>query len=139
MAWCSFAGGLALANAGLGAVHGLAGPLGGVMTGPHGAIAGRLLPAVLRENRAVAPLPMHKRFEEVEQWLAHVFKAPADQAIDSLEYWVDEWGLPRLGQMGLAEQEIEAIASAAQSASSMRGNPVKLTDTQLVNILRRSI
>lgn len=139
MAWCSFCGGVALANAGLGAVHGLAGPLGGVMTGPHGAIAGRLLPAVLRENRAVAPLAMHERFDEVDHWIAQVLKVPVDQAIDSLEYWVDQWGLPRLEQMGLAEQDIEAIASAAQSASSMRGNPVQLTDAQLVDILRRSI
>lgn len=73
MAWVSLSGGLALANAGLGAVHGLAGPLGGLTGAPHGAICGALLPHVLMMNRRAATDPATvERLDQVEIGRAHV-------------------------------------------------------------------
>ena len=55
LALASLFGGLCLANAGLGAVHGFAAPLGGSFAAPHGAVCAALLPSVLRVNlRALA-------------------------------------------------------------------------------------
>ncbi|MBS3785935.1 MAG: iron-containing alcohol dehydrogenase [Gammaproteobacteria bacterium] len=139
MAWCSYCGGVALANAGLGAVHGLAGPLGGVMHGAHGAIAGRLLPAVLTENSLQASGEAADRLLEVKHWLANAFGVPIPAAIAALDAWIDQSGLPRLGEMGLTEEHIVPVAKAAAESSSMRGNPVQLTQAQLVNILQCSI
>ncbi|MRH77134.1 iron-containing alcohol dehydrogenase [Spiribacter sp. C176] len=139
MAWCSYCGGVALANAGLGAVHGLAGPLGGVMHGPHGAIAGRLLPAVLAENSRQAVGLAQDRLREVQQWLGDAFDVSGSDAIKALEAWIDRCGLPRLGEMGLKDEQIVSVAEAAAESSSMRGNPVPLTKAQLINILQCSI
>lgn len=138
MAWCSFCGGVALANAGLGAVHGLAGPLGGVMDGAHGAIAGRLLPAVLRENANQATGDAQRRFAAVMDWVGNAFGVAAADAVEALQAWIDDCGLPRLGQMGLLEEEIERVARTAQTSSSMRGNPVVLSDAQLSQVLKCS-
>ncbi len=121
MAWVSLCGGLALANSGLGAVHGLAGVIGGMTGAAHGAICGALLPHVLRANRA-AP-----RMEAVRDALG---------SVDALENWIHEAGLPRLSALGLRSEDHEPVARAALSASSMKANPVPLTAGDLVAILR---
>ncbi|OWY07840.1 alcohol dehydrogenase [Thioclava sp. F34-6] len=138
MARASLFGGVALGNAGLGAVHGFAGVIGGRSGAAHGAICGRLLPGVLQANRAaVAGDPaMAARFHEVAGWLGEgLAVAPAD-AFTALERQIDEWGLPRLGAMGVDPDEIEETARLSRSSSSMAANPVPLSKDVLSDILR---
>ncbi len=123
MAWVSLCGGLALANAGLGAVHGLAGVIGGQTDAPHGALCGALLPHVLRMHQsALDPGSTYgQRATEVAAWLRGAFDA-AD-GISTLETWMHDKGLPRLSAMGVQPAHHRAIAEAAQSASSMKADP----------------
>lgn len=134
LAWVSLTGGIALANAGLGAVHGLAGPLGGVTGATHGAICGRLLPPVLATNGAAIEegSPAAARMAQVMAWITDALglSAPED-----LEPWITAHGLPRLGAMGLDRTAIPAVAEAARGSSSMRANPVSLGGAQLEAIL----
>ena len=138
MAWVSLSGGLALANAKLGAVHGLAGPLGGVTDMPHGAIAGALLPEALRANREAARGRTAERIVEVERWIAQAFGCEAEAAIDRLAEWSRAQGLPGLGEAGLDPGELPQIAAAAEQSSSMQGNPVVLPATRLVQMMEQA-
>ncbi len=138
MAWVSLSGGLALANAKLGAVHGLAGPLGGVTDMPHGAIAGALLPPVLRANREVVQGSVATRIHEVEQWIAGALACGSDEAIDRLAAWSRARGLPGLGSAGLESSSLAAIAEAAAGSSSMKGNPVVLPAARLVQAMEEA-
>ncbi|WP_104071260.1 iron-containing alcohol dehydrogenase [Albidovulum inexpectatum] len=139
MAWVSLSGGLALANAGLGAVHGLAGPIGGLCDAPHGAVCGTLLPHVLRANaeRLEPGSPIAARMQDVRRWLSEALGA--QDGIGALERWSRESGLPRLGEMGLATTDIPAIAEAAVASSSMKANPVALSTQELIRILHAAV
>lgn len=138
MAWVSLCGGLALANAKLGAVHGLAGPLGGVTDMPHGAIAGALLPEALRANREAATGPIAGRIVEVERWIAAALGCEAEAAIDRLADWARAQGLPGLRESGLDPADLPPIAAAAAKSSSMQGNPVVLPATRLVQMMEQA-
>ncbi|MBJ3762813.1 iron-containing alcohol dehydrogenase [Maribius pontilimi] len=130
LAYVSLSGGLALANAGLGAVHGLAGPIGGVSPAPHGAVCGALLPHILRANSARLDGDMAARMAEVQGWI--------DTALDGqdLADWSRAQGLPTLGDMGLDAGQFDSVAQAAAESSSMKGNPVALDRATLVEVLR---
>lgn len=130
MAWVSLCGGLALANAGLGAVHGLAGVIGGMTGAPHGAICGALLPHVLRMNAARAP---SDRLAEVTDRITEVFGAGG---IAAFETWIHDQGLPRLSALGLEPVDHAQVADAALGASSMKANPVPLPTADLIAILQ---
>ncbi len=136
MAWVSLCGGLALANAGLGAVHGLAGPLGGMAPAPHGAVCGALLPHVLETNAARAEGPLAGRIAQVRDWIAAALGSPPAAAFETLAAWSADQGLPRLGAMGVAANDLPAIAEAAQASSSMKGNPVALSPAEIEALLR---
>lgn len=105
MAWVSLCGGLALANAGLGAVHGLAGPLGGLTGAAHGAICGALLPHVLVANRfAVSDDDAAERLDEVGAWIGDMFGnggAGLEQAAGMLVDWSHAHGLETLTGLGI--------------------------------------
>ena len=135
LAWVSLCGGLALANAGLGAVHGLAGPIGGVAPAPHGAVCGVLLPPVLAANAQAATGVAAARISEVQTWISDAFGVETKQAMAALQNWSQHHGLPRLSQMGVREDELQSIAQASLGSSSMRGNPVALTEGALTDIL----
>ncbi len=132
MAKVSLFGGIALANAGLGAAHGFAGPLGGQLNAPHGALCGRLLPEVLLENMRAGAAP--ERMIQIADWLGG--GAP-EAAFARLRALIDDWSLPRLGALGL--RDLPAAVQAAKAASSMRTNPVTLSEAQLTAILQRAI
>ncbi|WP_306152862.1 iron-containing alcohol dehydrogenase [Roseovarius sp. MMSF_3281] len=138
LAWCSLSGGLALANAGLGAVHGLAGPIGGVSPAPHGAVCGRLLPFVLEENAQRAEGETAARLGEVRGWIAEALGGEPDEAPATLEAWARAAGLPGLQAMGLEPAQFEGVAEAAVGSSSMKGNPVALDVACLQGILQRA-
>ncbi|REC58625.1 iron-containing alcohol dehydrogenase [Rhodosalinus sediminis] len=135
MALVALTGGVALANAGLGAVHGLAGPLGGHAPGAaHGAICAALLPHVLAANAAAPDLSPETaaRLETLRAMLRETLGV-ADWA--ALAEWTRAAGLPGLDALGLDPAEAPAVAEAAHAASSMRGNPAALGQDTLERIL----
>ncbi|OYX20687.1 MAG: alcohol dehydrogenase [Rhodobacterales bacterium 32-66-9] len=138
MAWVSLCGGLALANAGLGAVHGFAGVIGGMTGSAHGAICGALLGPVLAANRQAASGSARARLDEVGAALAGLLGSTAEEAPMALQAWARGEGLPGLAAQGVSEDQHADIALAALEASSMRGNPVRLDAAALVAVLRQA-
>ena len=122
MAWASLCGGIALANGGLGAVHGLAGVIGGLTGAAHGAICGALLGPVLDMNRRLTGgMP---RLARLRADLAPALACPPDTVPVALADWARAQGLPGLAALGLDPARHQAVAEAALTSSSMRGNPV---------------
>lgn len=140
LALTSLFSGMALANAGLGAVHGLAGVIGGQCPAPHGAVCGRLLPAVLQANEEALRETGHvpERFAEVRAWIAGALGGEAVNAFATLAGWIDAQGLPGLAEMGVEPARHRAIAEASASSSSMKGNPIPLSAEALVRVMERS-
>ncbi len=141
MAAASLCGGLALANAKLGAVHGFAAPLCGMFPIPHGVACARLLPPVveinLRALRAREPnAAALERYREVARLVTGNAGARAEDAVPWLRELVDELAVPRFSTYGVREQDIHGICAAARQASSMQGNPIVLTDDELAEALR---
>lgn len=140
MALASLFGGLALANAGLGAVHGFAGPIGGMFPAPHGAVCAALLPHVMEANLAAlhsrAPhSPALARLDEVARLLTGQPHASAADGIRWLRELVSALQIPSLGTYGLTPADKPAIIEAATKASSMKANPLPLTPEELSEIL----
>jgi hypothetical protein len=139
MAWVSLCGGIALANAGLGAVHGLAGPLGGLTGAAHGAICGALLPHVLVANRAAVPDPT--RLDQVGRWIGQTFglaDISLPNAAQHLAAWATDQGLPTLTEMGIDHAAQSAAAEAASASSSMKANPAPLSADTLRSIMEQA-
>ncbi|MGA0778092.1 MAG: iron-containing alcohol dehydrogenase [Gemmobacter sp.] len=124
MAWAALAGGIALTNGGLGAVHGLAGVIGGRSGGAHGAICGTLLGPVLEMNRALGGAATIARIDEVCAAIAATFGGAATDAPRTLADWARAQGLPDLGALGLDRSDLAGVARDALGSSSMQGNPV---------------
>ncbi len=144
MAIASLFGGLALANAGLGAVHGIAGPLGGMITAPHGAVCAALLPHVVATNmRALCERrpqsPALPRYDEVGRLLTGSACANAGDAIAWLRQLVTDLGIPGLGAFGLKPGHIDELLDRAMAASSMRANPIELTRDELRSVVESAI
>jgi alcohol dehydrogenase class IV len=143
MAVASVAGGMALANAKLGAVHGLAGVIGGKVAVPHGAACAALLAPVMEANVAAlrAGPPAHPALTRYAE-AAALLTADPGAAIEDGIAWVRQTqallAIPGLGAFGLAPEQAGAIAAQALRASSMRGNPVTLTEDDLLAILARA-
>lgn len=140
----SLLGGLCLANAKLGAVHGFAGPIGGRFPAPHGAVCARLLPLVVERNvaalRARDPEgPYLPRYTEVARLLTGRASATADDAAPWLAALVAELEVPALGHYGLNAAAIPALVSDAERASSMRGNPIVLSREELSQTLAAAV
>ncbi|NLH18063.1 MAG: iron-containing alcohol dehydrogenase [Phycisphaerae bacterium] len=136
--------GIALANAGLGAVHGLAGPLGGTIAAPHGAICAKLLPFVIAANvQALRDQPTSSsslaRYDEVAALLTGDPDARCDQLIEWIGDLCEQVKIPGLSRYGLTEKDFPALVESAQRASSMKANPVTLTAETLNAILRKSL
>jgi len=144
MALASLLGGLALANARLGAVHGCAAALGGRYPAPHGAVCARLLPVVMVANVAAlhdrAPGgPALRRYEEVARILTGRSEATIADGIRWVHALCADLGIPSLSRHGMVADEIPAVVAEAQRASSTKGNPVALTDEELAEVLRQAL
>ena len=140
MAFVSVCGGLALANAKLGSVHGLAGPLGGMFDAHHGALCGRLLPAALRVNltalRERAPEhPTLGRYRELASLLTGRSDAPVEAGLDVITALAEEVGTVPLGRYGVTEAAFDEIVTKALGSSSMKGNPIALTRDEVAAVL----
>jgi alcohol dehydrogenase class IV len=144
LALASLWSGLALANAGLGAVHGFAAPIGGLFPAPHGAVCAALLAPVMTANiralRSRAPQsPVLGRYAEVARWLTGRGDAPPEQGVEWVRSLVTTLGIPRLSAYGIAPARFPEIVARAQQASSMKANPVILTAEELSAALIEAI
>ena len=144
MAIASLCGGLSLANAALGAVHGFAAPLGGMFPVPHGVACARLLPLVVEANvgalRARAPeSPALERYAEVARMLSGSPTATAEDAAGWLRQLVRDLEIPGLGEFGPTPEDVPAVVEKARRANSMRGNPVLLSDDELAGVLSAAL
>jgi alcohol dehydrogenase class IV len=144
MAVASLMGGLSLANAGLGAVHGFAGPIGGSFRAPHGAICARLLPLVMATN--VAALQAREpdsavlaRYDEIARLLTGQPGATVADGVRWVEELVGALHIPSLGTYGVTEADFPQIVANSQRASSMQGNPIRLSDEELAAILYEAL
>lgn len=143
MALAALYSGLALANAGLGAVHGFAGPIGGMFSAPHGAICAALLAPVWRENvatlqRQSPDSPALSRYAEAAQLLTGMPAASLDDGHRHLSELVSALKIPGLRTYGIARDDFATIAAKASAASSMKGNPVPLDTPALLRILEEA-
>ena len=143
MAIVSLFGGLTLANSKLGAVHGIAGPMGGMFPVPHGVICARLLPFVVEVN--VRALQRHKsqqyllRYDQVAQVLTGKSNAKAEEGIARIHDLCDALDIPGLSDFGITEDHFPDLIASSKKASSMKGNPVNLTDEELTEILQKAV
>ncbi len=143
LALASLFGGLCLANSGLGAVHGFAAVLGARYNAPHGAVCGALLPAVVGVNlqalRERTPAsPTIGRVGQLAAWLTGRDGARAEDASGWLRALADDIAIPGLSHYGVRESDFAELIPAARQASSMKANPIALTDDELTAILTRS-
>ncbi len=144
MALASLCGGLALANAGLGAVHGFAGPIGGMFSAPHGAICARLLSPVMDANvqalRQRAPAsPALARYDEIARLLTGRPDAVAADGVAWVGELVEALAIARLSVYGIRGTDIPDIVAKSQQASSMKANPIPLTETELMSVLEETL
>jgi alcohol dehydrogenase class IV len=143
MAMAGMFGGIALANVKLGAVHGFAGPMGGMYPIPHGEVCASLLPAVLEVN--IATIKKHKhfglldKFEEIARIFSGNYKANADNGVECITKLVSELNIPRLATFGLTTDDFPELVLNAKNSSSMKGNPVVLSEDELYSILGKSL
>ena len=143
MSTVSLYGGLALANAGLGVVHGFASPIGGMFDAPHGAVCAAVMPFGMEANiaalRARAPEhPALARYGEIARWLTGHLGAPEDGVA-----WVRELcrrlDVPPLGTYGITARNIPELVEKAARASSMKANPIVLTTAELTRVLEQAL
>lgn len=144
MAVASLFGGLALANAGLGAVHGLAGVIGGMFGPPHGAICAALLPHVMAANLAAmrsrdSTNPALPRYDEVARLLTGRSNALADDGVEWAGRLVCDLKISKLGAHGLMPQHAGDLVEKSKNASSMKANPIILTPEELTAVLAHAI
>jgi alcohol dehydrogenase class IV len=140
----SLMGGMALANAKLGAVHGFAGPLGGMYPAPHGGICARLLPIVMQANlRALRERGEDsrqlERFSEVARLLTGDHDASPEDGIAWLLDLGNALGIHGLGTYGVKATEFADVIGRARHSSSMKGNPIELSDAELLGVLEAAM
>ena len=140
MALTSLFGGLALANGGLGAVHGFAGPIGGMFQAAHGAICASLLPYVMKYNaRVIQSLSgmdaLLQRFRQVAAWVTGNPTASIDEGVKWLEDLAKSLQIPGLRDIGIERADFPRIIEKSKASSSMQKNPVKLDEQTLEAIL----
>lgn len=142
VAYGAFLSGVTLANAGLGVIHGVAGPMGGIVDVPHGVACANLLPFAVKatvENLTATDTTESRRSIEKFARIAELFGAshndPVDRCrhlTDSLYRWLEDLSIARLGRFGLTDDHVENIVESA----SNKYNPLPLTADQMVRMIR---
>lgn len=143
MSWVSLLGGICLANAGLGAVHGFAGPIGGMFHIPHGAICASLLPAVMEVN--IIALQQRdpdsisiNRYQEIFQIVTGNPNASILAGLNWFRELQAKLQIPSLRKLGISKDNLSDIIKQSKIASSMKANPILLNDDELNEILEKS-
>jgi len=136
--------GFALANAGLGAVHGLAGPIGGRFKAPHGAVCAALLVPVVQMNlQALQEREPESaalgRFRRVAHWVTGRRSAAASDLVPALEALTAPLGIPGLSHHGISPADFSELIRQSRQSSSMKGNPVTLHDDELHHALSAAL
>lgn len=150
MAYAAMISGITLAQVGLGSVHGLAAPLGAFFPIPHGVVCGTLVAAATKMNIAAMLQrepgnPAMAKYAEIGKLLS-LQTAPDDNdhksgcatLLSILDHWTEQLALPRLGAFGINKTDIPRIVANCRG-SSMKTNPIILTDDELVEILTQRI
>ena len=143
MSLTSLYGGIALGNAGLGAVHGFAGPIGGMFSAPHGEICASLLPYVMKYNlqalkKVQGGEEIRHRYTKIAQWLTGKEKAVIEEGVAWVAELAETLQIPGLKAFGINESEFPSIIEKASVSSSMQKNPIKLNAATLEAILREA-
>lgn len=140
MCFTSLFGGLAVANGGLGAVHGFAGPIGGMFKIPHGVICASLLPFVMKYNVKMADNSLVNgrllsRYQDIAWWVTGNSHATIDDGVA----WIKELALaldiPGLSALGIDRKDFDLIVEKSKVSSSMQKNPIDLDEATLLKIL----
>lgn len=144
MAITSLLGGLALANAKLGAVHGFAGVIGGMFPIPHGIVCAALLPYTIETNVKALMIRQPdsealKRFDEVAQILTGNLHAKAKDGVKWIQELCKHLQIPGLSTFGISKDDFKIIIENSMKASSMKGNPIELTYEELAYILEKAL
>jgi alcohol dehydrogenase class IV len=144
MSYASLLGGLALANAGLGVVHGFAAPIGGMFSAPHGSVCAALLPHGMAANikalRARAPeSEALVRYQEIARIITGSSTATSDRGVDWVRGIVAQLRVPRLRSFGITPASFSRLAEKAESAGSMKANPIVLTRDELIATLAAAL
>ena len=144
MSLASLFGGLALANAGLGVVHGLASPLGGRSNAPHGALCAALLPHGMAANVDALRVrasqhPALARYATIARLLTGRDSANADDGIDWAKNLCLDLKIPPLRAWGITEGDLPGVAQKAARASSMQANPLPLTGGEILAVLAAAL
>ncbi len=144
MSYASLLGGLALANSGLGVVHGFAAPIGGMFDAPHGAVCAAILPHGVRAN--ISALRQRDpegsalaRYTEIARILTADAAALAEDGAIWLSELVRDLGVPGLATYGISATDCAAVSAKAAKASSMKANPVELTERELAQVFTASL
>jgi alcohol dehydrogenase class IV len=144
MSLAALLGGLALANAGLGAVHGFAGPIGGMFGGSHGAVCAALLPPVMKANvqalqNRQSDSSALQRYDETACLLLGDGGAKAADGVRWIEQLCADLEIPPLASYGITPRDFDALVQKASAAGSMKPNPVALTPEELTSILTSAL
>lgn len=144
MALAALFGGLTLANAGLGAVHAFAAPIGGMFPAPHGAVCAALLPHVMEANLRAAHErqrtgPAVRRYDEVARLLTGRPAAGARDGVRWVRELVAELGIPGLRAYGVGPEHLQAVVEKTAQANSMKANPLLLMPEELAQIFQAAL
>jgi alcohol dehydrogenase class IV len=143
MCVASLFGGMALANAGLGAVHGFAAPVGGMFDAPHGAVCAALLPHAMEINlralRQRGPAGITQRFDDVARILTDDPRARAEEGIAWVTALCRDLEIPGLRTYGITEEHADDLCDKASVSSSMKANPVVLTKEELRELVVKAL
>ena len=143
MALTSLYGGLVLGNGGLGAVHGFAGPIGGMFHAPHGLICASLLPYVMKYNAlALAKLDgmekIHSRYVDIARWVTGDPGASIADGVTWIAELSHQLDIPRLRDIGIKKSDFDRIIAKSKASSSMQKNPIKLDESVLAAVLEEA-
>ena len=141
MAYAALLSGIALANAGLGLVHGFAGPIGGRCAMPHGEVCGTLLGEVTRRTIEVLFEDAARQHVALEKFgragallsgrSAHSMREDCLSLVATLEGWVERFQMPRLSRYGMTVDDLPRILDKSNGKNS----PVTLNRAQMSAIL----
>jgi alcohol dehydrogenase class IV len=136
MSYASLLGGLALANAGLGIVHGFAAPIGGMFAAPHGAICASILPFGMKANiGALQSGSTHDRYSEIARILTGRDGAVAEDGINWVASLCKDLRVPSLRTYGIGVEHVHELSQKAAVASSTKANPIQLNLSELERII----